>query len=73
GFRKAASCPVMIQSNAGMPELKGGELHYTESPVFFEERIPELIESGIDIIGGCCGTTPEHIRKIRDLVDSFKG
>ena len=37
---------------------------------YFEEKTLELIEAGVSIIGGCCGTTPEHIRAIRKVVDS---
>ncbi len=71
-FKNATSIPVIIQSNAGIPETKGGELYYSESPDFFEELMPELIECGVEIIGGCCGTTPEHIQKMRNLIDSRK-
>lgn len=64
-FRKETSLPLMIQSNAGIPEIRQGELFYSESPEFFAERIPELLEIGVGVIGGCCGTTPDHIKAIR--------
>jgi len=66
-FASATSLPIMIQSNAGLPEIRKGELHYTESPTFFKERIPELIEAGVSIIGGCCGTTPDYIRVMKAI------
>jgi 5-methyltetrahydrofolate--homocysteine methyltransferase len=61
---------ILIQSNAGIPENKDGGIVYPESPSFFEDKTLELIEAGVSIIGGCCGTTPEHIRAIRRMVDS---
>jgi len=64
--------PVAIQSNAGLPVNKGGEVIYPESPSYFTEKTAELIQGGVSIIGGCCGTTPEHISGIRKVVDSFK-
>lgn len=64
-FKTATSLPIIIQSNAGLPEIKGGELHYTESASFFRERTPELMEAGVSIIGGCCGTTPDYVRAMK--------
>ncbi|MFC2135858.1 homocysteine S-methyltransferase family protein [Bacteroidota bacterium] len=70
-FKKATDLPLIIQSNAGMPETKNGELHFPETPEFFASKVGELIETGVKIIGGCCGTGPEHIRAIRMVIDSF--
>lgn len=53
--------PVMIQANAGIPEFIGGKTVFRESPEMMASFIPELIKAGANIIGGCCGTTPEHI------------
>jgi len=64
--------PILIQSNAGIPENKNGELIYPESPSYFEEKTLELIEAGVSIIGGCCGTTPEHINAIRKTIDLYQ-
>ncbi|MCK4338708.1 MAG: homocysteine S-methyltransferase family protein, partial [Candidatus Cloacimonetes bacterium] len=71
-FKKYSSLPIIIQSNAGIPEMKGETLFYPETPEFFAEKTKELIDAGVSIIGGCCGTTPEHIRAIRKVVDSYK-
>jgi len=68
-FKKFSDVPIVIQSNAGKPETIGSELIYPETPEFFAEKTPELIEAGVSIIGGCCGTTPEYIRAIRNVVD----
>jgi 5-methyltetrahydrofolate--homocysteine methyltransferase len=72
-FTRHASVPVMIQSNAGLPEHHAGELAYPESPDFMAARVGGLMDLGVSIIGGCCGTTPAHIRAIRAAVDSHRG
>jgi len=69
-FRASTDLPLIIQSNAGQPESRNGKLIYSETPGFFAEKSRELIDIGVSIIGGCCGTTPEHIQAIRSLVDS---
>ena len=65
-----ATVPIVIQSNAGLPEDLGGELHYPESPAFMAARVDALIDLGVAVIGGCCGTGPDHIRAIRAAVDA---
>jgi 5-methyltetrahydrofolate--homocysteine methyltransferase len=72
-FTKHASVPVIIQSNAGLPENRNGELVYPESPEFMAERVGRLMDLGVGIIGGCCGTTPDHSRAIRTAVDNYRG
>jgi 5-methyltetrahydrofolate--homocysteine methyltransferase len=69
-FRKHASVPVIIQSNAGLPENRDGDLVYPESPDYMAERVGQLMDLGVGIIGGCCGTTPDHIRAIRAAIDA---
>ncbi len=63
-LKKHSNLPVIIQSNAGLPELKDGTVFYPESPEFMAEKSKELVDLGVEIIGGCCGTTPEHIRAL---------
>ncbi len=60
--------PVIIQANAGIPELIDGETLFRESPEMMASYVPELIKAGANIIGGCCGTTPEHIRAIKRVL-----
>lgn len=69
-LKELSERPILIQSNAGIPENNNGEIVYPESPSYFEEKTFELIEAGVSIIGGCCGTTREHIQAIRKVVDS---
>lgn len=56
--------PLMAQANAGQPELIGGETVYQGTPRESGELAAELISAGVRLIGGCCGTTPQHIREI---------
>ena len=69
-FTEHATVPVIIQSNAGLPEHREGELVYPESPEFMAARVGQLMDLGVRIIGGCCGTGPEHIRAFRAAIDS---
>lgn len=70
-MKELSDKPILIQSNAGIPENKNGDLIYPESPQYFQEKISELVEAGVSIIGGCCGTTPGHIKSIRKTVDTY--
>jgi 5-methyltetrahydrofolate--homocysteine methyltransferase len=56
--------PVLIHANAGMPEYHDGKTIFPESPQMMAGFVPQLIKAGANVIGGCCGTTPEHIRQI---------
>jgi len=68
-FRKVTKLPIIIQSNAGKPEMKNGKLEYPEDPAFFGEKVKDLIQAGVSIIGGCCGTTPAHIAAIKNTIN----
>jgi len=67
-FRKFTSLPIIIQSNAGIPVLKEGAVVYPETAEFMAEKSKELFKIGVKIIGGCCGTTPEHTAALRKVV-----
>lgn len=69
-FRQCTGLPLIIQSNAGTPETKDGATVYRETPEFMADKAAELIDAGVSIIGGCCGTTPEHIAALRKAIDS---
>jgi 5-methyltetrahydrofolate--homocysteine methyltransferase len=68
-FRQATPLPILIQANAGTPELKDRALIFPESPGFFAEQTERLLDAGASIVGGCCGTTPDYIRAMREVVD----
>jgi 5-methyltetrahydrofolate--homocysteine methyltransferase len=63
-MRSVTDLPLWIKSNAGMPELVGGETVFRETPQDMASRFRELVDAGANIIGGCCGTTPDHIRAL---------
>jgi len=69
-FRKVGTLPASTRPNAGVPQLLNGRPVYPETPEFMAARIPDLVGAGVSIIGGCCGTTPEHIRAFRSALDS---
>jgi 5-methyltetrahydrofolate--homocysteine methyltransferase len=71
-FRKHTDRSVMIQSNAGLPEMKGEVPIYSETPEYMAEECRKLLDLGVNIIGGCCGTTPEHITAIKKVVDGYR-
>jgi 5-methyltetrahydrofolate--homocysteine methyltransferase len=56
--------PVLIQANAGLPIYKEGKTIFPESPEEMAASVPDLMAAGANIIGGCCGSTPAHIRAI---------
>jgi len=69
-FAGTCELPIIIQSNAGLPRTEGTSLVYDETPEFMARRATKLLDLGVSIIGGCCGTTPEHILALRHLVDA---
>ena len=68
-FRAHTELPLLIQPNAGLPRAVGERVVYSETPAFMARHAKVLIELGVSIVGGCCGTTPAHIRAIREAVD----
>jgi 5-methyltetrahydrofolate--homocysteine methyltransferase len=64
--------PVLIHANAGVPELKNGETVFRETPDETAGYIGDLLRAGANIVGGCCGTTPQHIEKISEIVKAVK-
>jgi 5-methyltetrahydrofolate--homocysteine methyltransferase len=65
---KETSLPIMAMPNAGMPALRGNRTVFDVSPDNFASGISECIKAGARLIGGCCGTTPDHIRAIKKLL-----
>ncbi len=63
-MRNATDAPMLVHSNAGIPEIRQGQIVYPETPEFMAPRFEEMAAGGVNIIGGCCGTTPKHIRAI---------
>ncbi len=67
---QACDIPVLAQPNAGLPEIEDGKAVYNVSADDFSKVIEEYLDLGVSIIGGCCGTTPEFIRNLRNLADT---
>jgi 5-methyltetrahydrofolate--homocysteine methyltransferase len=61
--------PLLVHANAGMPQLVNGENVFPENPEMMSANVAELINAGANVIGGCCGTTPNHIRAIKSKVN----
>ena len=66
--RSADDGLMLVHSNAGIPDIKDGEIVYSESPEFMAERFKILADLGISILGGCCGTGPDHIRALAKVL-----
>jgi 5-methyltetrahydrofolate--homocysteine methyltransferase len=64
--------PLFARPNAGTPTQRDGRWVYPHSPERMAARVPELIEAGATMIGGCCGTTPKHIAAFRRVIDSLR-
>jgi methionine synthase I (cobalamin-dependent) len=68
-YRENTALPIWIKANAGLPEQVGTKVIYKQTPAEFAEHARSLIELGINFLGGCCGTTPEHIRLLRQVLN----
>src|SRR2546426_304345 len=69
-FQRQVRGPISAVPNAGLPKDVGDRKIYLASPEYMASYARRMIEAGARIVGGCCGTTPEHIKKIRDYVAS---
>jgi 5-methyltetrahydrofolate--homocysteine methyltransferase len=70
-YRAHCALPIMVQPNAGLPVLENLKAVYKQLPVDLARDVPAALEAGAGIIGSCCGSTPEHTREIRRMVDLF--
>ncbi len=69
-MRMAGQCckPISVMPNAGFPQLVSDRLFYATSPEYFAEYARRFVQMGAQIVGGCCGSTPEHIREIHNIL-----
>ncbi len=72
-YRQATDAPIWIKANAGLPEMVDGTPRFPMGPDEFAGYVPALVDAGATFVGGCCGTTPEHIAAVRKTVDSLTG
>jgi methionine synthase I (cobalamin-dependent) len=70
-YRRATDLPLFARPNAGTPTRQGGQWRYPRAPEAMAGRLTELLEAGAVLVGGCCGTTPEHIVAFRKVVDAW--
>jgi 5-methyltetrahydrofolate--homocysteine methyltransferase len=64
--------PILIHANAGLPVIVDSDTVYPETPDHMASQVPDIVRSGACIVGGCCGTTPEHIRKISQEIKNME-
>jgi methionine synthase I (cobalamin-dependent) len=65
---RAVAAPLIVEANAGLPQIEDGKAVFKEVPETFGRLVAEWIRVGATIIGGCCGTTPDHIRAVSEAV-----
>ncbi|MEY2879210.1 MAG: Bifunctional homocysteine S-methyltransferase/5,10-methylenetetrahydrofolate reductase [Verrucomicrobiota bacterium] len=70
-YRAHSALPIMVQPNAGLPVLENLKAVYKQLPVDMAAGVPAALAAGANIIGSCCGSTPDHTRAIRAEVDRF--
>jgi 5-methyltetrahydrofolate--homocysteine methyltransferase len=66
------SAKVIVKGNCGIPEFKGTEIHYSGTPELMADYVRLAVDSGASIIGGCCGTSFEHLAAMRHALDSHR-
>jgi len=71
-YKQATALPVMVQPNAGQPKLVNMKVVYDETPEQMVRGVRPLLEAGANLIGACCGSTPEHIRAFRAAMDAYE-
>jgi 5-methyltetrahydrofolate--homocysteine methyltransferase len=71
-YRSVSGLPIMAQPNAGLPVLENMKVLYKETPEEMAAGVPALLEAGARIIGGCCGSTPAHIQRIREVLNHVR-
>ena len=68
-IKKSVDVPVIIMPNAGLPQIsKDGVVLYPEDEIFFADSVKKIKGFGVEIVGGCCGTTPEYIKQIKETI-----
>lgn len=72
-YHKISGLPAMVQPNAGQPVLENMEVLYKETPDQMAAGLPGLLAAGARIVGGCCGSTPDHIRRFRQILNTQPG
>ncbi len=72
-LRQSTDRPIWIKANAGTPRFEEGRAVYDQTPEQFAARVPELLAAGVSFVGGCCGTSPDFIRAVAEVVQRHSG
>ena len=64
---RVSTKPIIVKPNAGLPKIEDGKTVFTVKPDEFAAHVAKLVSAGASIVGGCCGTTPDHVRRLFDL------
>jgi 5-methyltetrahydrofolate--homocysteine methyltransferase len=68
-MREITSLPLIAQANAGKPSInEKGEVEYASGLEDYVRFIPRIIENGANLVGGCCGTNPDYIRRMAEII-----
>jgi 5-methyltetrahydrofolate--homocysteine methyltransferase len=69
---QATNLPLLAQPNAGRPKLIGDQAVFDMEPIQYAEGVAQCIQAGAQVVGGCCGTTPNHIRAVSEMIESLQ-
>ena len=72
-LRAATALPLWVKPKAGLPELEDGRAVWKQTPEEFATYLPQILDAGANIVGGCCGSGPEHIQRVAALARRHKG
>jgi 5-methyltetrahydrofolate--homocysteine methyltransferase len=72
-YKAASRLPVMVQPNAGLPKLVNMKVVYDQTPQEMVQGAVPMFEAKVEILGACCGSTPEHIAAFRKALDGWQG
>ncbi|HEX4099351.1 MAG TPA: bifunctional homocysteine S-methyltransferase/methylenetetrahydrofolate reductase [Pseudonocardiaceae bacterium] len=65
---RATDLPISVQPNAGLPQRLGSQVRYARNAAYFAQAAQQFVASGVTLVGGCCGTTPAHVRAISQAI-----
>jgi len=71
-LRANSALPLWVKPSVGLPELRSGRPHYYQTPDEFAVPMQQIVRAGANVVGGCCGAGPEHIRRLGELVEPGK-
>jgi 5-methyltetrahydrofolate--homocysteine methyltransferase len=70
-YRQETDMPLLARPNAGTPVRIGDHWKYPRGPEEMAARLPELLDAGVSMVGGCCGTTPDHLAAFRPIIEKW--